>query len=205
MAELHQILELTLVCVWLGVLDVRGKLCKDVHAGCVGLWVSCAELDVPAKRRKAKSAQVRSGVCAQFAQKICTRMTVSVRTVGGQTSTKSCSDTDACVHTKNSASAAESYEILPRKRESTHLGGQRTSSRNSSILLTSVLTSPLKVMKGGCVPGAKFWRSAGFLQLKESQFSLSQRTQPQRRVRRLNALSRRERGRPIASSLYRHR
>lgn len=47
--------------------------------------------------------------------------------------------------------------------ESTHLGGQRTSSRNSSILLTSVLTSPLKVMKGGCVPGARFWRSAGFL------------------------------------------
>lgn len=37
------------------------------------------------------------------------------------------------------------------------------SSRNSSILLISVLTSPLKVTKGGCVPGARLCRSAGFL------------------------------------------
>lgn len=48
-----------------------------------------------------------------------------------------------------------------------HLGGQRTSSRNSSILLTSVLTSPLNVTNGGCVPGARFWRSAGFLEEKQ--------------------------------------
>lgn len=45
----------------------------------------------------------------------------------------------------------------------THLGGHKTSSRNSSILFTSVLTSLLKVMNGGWVPGAKFCRSAGFL------------------------------------------
>lgn len=46
----------------------------------------------------------------------------------------------------------------------THLGGLSTSSRNSSILLTSVFTSPLKVMNGGWVPGARFCRSAGFLE-----------------------------------------
>lgn len=45
----------------------------------------------------------------------------------------------------------------------THLGGHKTSSRNSSILFTSVLTSLLKVINGGWVPGAKFCRSAGFL------------------------------------------
>lgn len=44
-----------------------------------------------------------------------------------------------------------------------HLGGARRSSKNSSILFTSVLTSPSKVMKGGLVPGARFCRSAGFL------------------------------------------
>jgi len=42
-------------------------------------------------------------------------------------------------------------------------GGHKTSSRNSSILFTSVLTSLLKVINGGWVPGAKFCRSAGFL------------------------------------------
>lgn len=61
--------------------------------------------------------------------------------------------------------------VLPQRWENTHFGGQRMSSRNSSILLTSVLTSPLKVMKGGCVPGARFWRSAGFLKDKWSNFS----------------------------------
>jgi len=44
-----------------------------------------------------------------------------------------------------------------------YFGGESIASRNSSILLTSVLTSPLKVMNGGCVPGARLWRSAGFL------------------------------------------
>lgn len=44
-----------------------------------------------------------------------------------------------------------------------YFGGQSISSRNSSILLISVLTSPLKVRKGGCVPGARLCRSAGFL------------------------------------------
>lgn len=44
-----------------------------------------------------------------------------------------------------------------------YFGGQSISSRNSSILLMSVLTSPLKVRKGGCVPGARLCRSAGFL------------------------------------------
>ena len=44
-----------------------------------------------------------------------------------------------------------------------YLGGHKTSSRNSSILFTSVLTSLLKVINGGWVPGAKFCRSAGFL------------------------------------------
>lgn len=42
-------------------------------------------------------------------------------------------------------------------------GGVSLSSRNSSILLTSTLTSPLNVMKGGLVPGAKSCKSAGFL------------------------------------------
>lgn len=42
-------------------------------------------------------------------------------------------------------------------------GGASFSSKNSSILLTSVLTSPSNVMKGGFVPGARFCRSAGFL------------------------------------------
>lgn len=52
----------------------------------------------------------------------------------------------------------------------TYLGGAKTSSRNSSILFTSVLTSPLYVMKGGWVPGAKFWRSAGFLGWNTEQY-----------------------------------
>lgn len=42
-------------------------------------------------------------------------------------------------------------------------GGVSLSSRNSSILLTSTLTSPLKVTNGGLVPGARSCRSAGFL------------------------------------------
>ena len=67
---------------------------------------------------------------------------------------------------------------LPSDWQSTHLGGQRTSSRNSSILLTSVLTSPLKVMKGGCVPGARFWRSAGFLEKRGSSSSALTQTEP---------------------------
>lgn len=50
----------------------------------------------------------------------------------------------------------------------THLGGHKTSSRNSSILFTSVLTSLLKVINGGWVPGAKFCRSTGFLLEKNS-------------------------------------
>ena len=50
-----------------------------------------------------------------------------------------------------------------------HLGGANFSSKNSSILFTSVLTSPSKVMKGGLVPGAKFCRSAGFLGRGEGQ------------------------------------
>lgn len=45
----------------------------------------------------------------------------------------------------------------------TYFGGASFSSRYSSILLTSVRTSPWKVRKGGCVPGARLWRSAGFL------------------------------------------
>lgn len=44
-----------------------------------------------------------------------------------------------------------------------YLGGANFSSKNSSILFTSVLTSPSKVIKGGFVPGARFCRSAGFL------------------------------------------
>ena len=44
-----------------------------------------------------------------------------------------------------------------------YLGGHKTSSRNSSILFTFILTSLLKVINGGWVPGAKFCRSAGFL------------------------------------------
>ena len=44
-----------------------------------------------------------------------------------------------------------------------YFGGASIASRYSSILLTSVRTSPWKVRKGGCVPGARLWRSAGFL------------------------------------------
>lgn len=47
-------------------------------------------------------------------------------------------------------------------------GGVSFSSKNSSILLTSTLTSPLKVTKGGLVPGARLWRSAGFLITQKS-------------------------------------
>lgn len=36
-----------------------------------------------------------------------------------------------------------------------YFGGASMSSRYSSILLTSVRTSPWKVRKGGCVPGAR--------------------------------------------------
>lgn len=36
-----------------------------------------------------------------------------------------------------------------------YFGGASIASRYSSILLTSVRTSPWKVRKGGCVPGAK--------------------------------------------------
>lgn len=49
---------------------------------------------------------------------------------------------------------------LPAKA---YLGGARRSSKNSSILFTSVLTSPSNIMKGGLVPGARSCRSAGFL------------------------------------------
>lgn len=53
-------------------------------------------------------------------------------------------------------------------------GGVSFSSRNSSILLTSTFTSPLKVTKGGLVPGARSCRSAGFLtvQFQEGTFSV---------------------------------
>lgn len=54
----------------------------------------------------------------------------------------------------------------------THLGGHKTSSRNSSILFTSVLTSLLKVINGGWVPGAKFCRSTGFLLGKTQRSNL---------------------------------
>lgn len=53
-----------------------------------------------------------------------------------------------------------------------YFGGTSISSRYSSILLTSVRTSPWKVRKGGCVPGAKLWRSAGFLSGVESFYYL---------------------------------
>lgn len=53
--------------------------------------------------------------------------------------------------------------------EEAHLGGANFSSKNSSILFTSVLTSPSKVMKGGLVPGARFCRSAGFLGGRKGQ------------------------------------
>lgn len=50
-----------------------------------------------------------------------------------------------------------------------YLGGANFSSKNSSILFTSVWTSPSKVIKGGLVPGARFCRSAGFLGGRERQ------------------------------------
>lgn len=53
--------------------------------------------------------------------------------------------------------------------EEAYLGGANFSSKNSSILFTSVLTSPSKVIKGGFVPGARFCRSAGFLGGSEQQ------------------------------------
>lgn len=56
----------------------------------------------------------------------------------------------------------------------TYFGGANTSSKNSSILLMSVLTSPLYVRKGGCVPGARLCRSAGFLNIKISQENVLQ-------------------------------
>lgn len=54
-------------------------------------------------------------------------------------------------------------------------GGVSFSSRNSSILLTSTFTSPLKVTKGGLVPGARSCRSAGFLavQFQGGTFSVA--------------------------------
>ena len=77
-----------------------------------------------------------------------------------------------------SAMATENQHTAPRALEvsvnregfdEAHLGGANFSSKNSSILFTSVLTSPSKVMKGGLVPGAKFCRSAGFLGRGEGQ------------------------------------
>ena len=55
----------------------------------------------------------------------------------------------------------------------TYFGGASISSRYSSTLLTSVSTSPWKVRKGGCVPGAKLWRSAGFLIRREWIYNLN--------------------------------
>lgn len=51
----------------------------------------------------------------------------------------------------------------------TYFGGASISSRYSSILFTSVRTSPLKVRKGGCVPGARLCRSGGFLRSNPKQ------------------------------------
>lgn len=60
------------------------------------------------------------------------------------------------------------YQFHNRSILSTYFGGASISSKNSSILLTSVRTSPLNVRKGGGVPGARLWRSAGFLfQIKD--------------------------------------
>lgn len=44
-----------------------------------------------------------------------------------------------------------------------YFGGQRCSSRNSSILLVSVFTSLLYNRKGGCAPGARSFKMSGFL------------------------------------------
>lgn len=59
----------------------------------------------------------------------------------------------------------------------TYFGGQSVSSRNSSILLISVFTSPLKVRKGGCVPGARLCRSAGFLWSSTEKWSSGKKRQ----------------------------
>ena len=45
-----------------------------------------------------------------------------------------------------------------------YLGGANVCSRNSSILIKSVLRVPLYRRNGGLVPGAKSFSSAGFLE-----------------------------------------
>jgi len=73
--------------------------------------------------------------------------------------------------TENQHTAPRALEVSVDREgfDEAHLGGANFSSKNSSILFTSVLTSPSKVMKGGLVPGAKFCRSAGFLGRGEGQ------------------------------------
>lgn len=62
------------------------------------------------------------------------------------------------------AASVGQWAPLKRTVPGSYLGGVSFSSKNSSILFTSVFTSPSKVMKGGFVPGARFCRSAGFLE-----------------------------------------
>lgn len=137
----------TFVCVRPGVLNEGRKLGKDVHPSCVGLWVPGCQLDVPANRNK-----MRYGLYGVPHRSIVSQKATFV--LAGGYSVKSHWDS----------------ERADVRAVGAHLGGQRTSSRNSSILLTSVLTSPLKVMNGGWVPGARFWRSAGFLEERRSCF-----------------------------------
>lgn len=51
--------------------------------------------------------------------------------------------------------------------EGSYLGGERVSSRNSSILLVSVFTSVPYSRKGGWAPGARSLRMSGFLPTKQ--------------------------------------
>lgn len=50
-----------------------------------------------------------------------------------------------------------------------YFGGQRFSSRNSSILLVSVFTSVLYNRKGGWAPGARSFKMSGFLKVGENK------------------------------------
>lgn len=50
-----------------------------------------------------------------------------------------------------------------------YFGGQRFSSRNSSILLVSVFTSLPYNRKGGWAPGARSFKMSGFLSVDEKK------------------------------------
>lgn len=71
---------------------------------------------------------------------------------------------DACLERKQTPSQSLFINCLIKNAQA-YLGGASVCSRNSSILMKSVLSVPLYSRKGGLVPGARSLSSSGFLEM----------------------------------------